>query len=98
MWPHVLRVLMVRTNDIKKVRWTIRQKYRETDGLAEGWIDGHISSTGHHWDPMDPNVWTYASRRCTPTLEINTITKLAKGPQNTGQMEQRAYYTTTQGI
>ena len=38
------------------------------------------------------------SRRWTPTLEINTNTKIAKIPRKDGQTDRGTYYTTTWGI
>ena len=39
-----------------------------------------------------------ASRQCNSTLEINTNTKIAKGPWTTGQKKEQTYYTATQEI
>ena len=38
----------------------------------------YISSTGPHWVPLDPSAGINASRRWTPTLEINRNTKWQK--------------------
>ena len=67
-----------------------RRRDRETDI--------HTSLTGCHWGPSDPSVGIKAARRWTPTLGVNTNTKIAKGPWTTGRMGGLTYYTATQGI
>ena len=44
------------------------------------------------------HIYINASRRWTPTLEMNTNTRIAKNPWTTRRMDGRTYYTATQGI
>ena len=66
-----------------------RQRDRETERR----MYRHISSAGPHWGPSDPSVGINAFQRWTPTLEINTNTKIAKCPRTTGRTDGRKYYT-----
>ena len=68
------------------------------DDRIERRRDRHISTTGPHWGPSYPSVGINASQRCTPTLEMNTNKKTAKGPRTTRRTDRRKYYTDTQGI
>ena len=67
----------------QKYTWMIVQRYKETDRET----DRHISSTGPHWSPSDLSVGINVLQHCTPTLEINTNTKIAKGLRTTRLMD-----------
>ena len=70
-------------------KWSPKSDADErTDRHRDGRTDGDISLTGTHWGPLDPNAGINASRRWNPTLEINTNTKLSKGPQTTGRTDR----------
>ena len=59
--------------------------FRDID--TGGWTDGDISLTGPHWGPLEPSVGINASRRWTPTLEVDTNTKIEKVLCTTGRTE-----------
>ena len=88
--PHAMVAITGRKNDHQNLMGTTGYKYRDTDR--------HIISSEPHWGTKDPSVGINALRHWTPTLEINTNKKTAKGPRKTGRTYGQIYYTATQGI
>ena len=78
-----------RQTDERMDRWTY---YTATQGISPRGLRAHAlraimgrvndrqkpTWTGTHWVPSDPSVGINASRRWTPTLEINTNTKIIR--------------------
>ena len=54
--PHALRAITVRVNDLQKATQTTGQR------------DGRISSTGPHWDHLNPSIGINALQCWTHTL------------------------------
>ena len=49
--------------------WMLRRMEGRTDGRLDGCTDGHRSSTGPHWVPLDLSMGINASQPWTPILE-----------------------------
>ena len=71
--------------------WQNSDAGNQTERYTDRQTNGHIISTGPHWGPLYLSVGINALRRWTPTLEINTDTKIEKGLRTTVLMDRRTY-------